>query len=473
MKKKRKLKKTQKILLSILGVVIVIFIALIIGFKWKYTDLFYSSTLVNGVEISHMTIDEASQAIEKMFEGKNLTIVDDKKQTFDFSLKNDLAMTYDLDLFLRKVKDEEDDMNIISQLFSNKEYSVDNLKIDEDKLKEVVKKSDFYKNGLKDKTTNAKEQYDKDSQKFVVKKEYQGTNVVLEDFVKSIEKAIGKGNFKIDLATRKYYEKPTILADNKELNVKVEALNKYIGASINYKMPNEKVICDVSVYKDWLKYDQDKGVSLDSSKVKKYVKKLADKYDTYGKSRQFKTTKRGTITVSGGRLGYLMNQSQEVKKLTSNIKKKEKITREPVYSQKELSTNNGFGGSYVEVDLSSQQIYCYKNSQLVLTSGCVTGNPNKGNATPAGLYRIAYKQSPATLKGRIDPKTGKREYETPVTYWMPFNGGIGFHDATWQSSFGGNRYLSHGSHGCVNLPKSVAASLYTYVYAGMPVICYH
>ena len=109
---------------------------------------------------------------------------------------------------------------------------------------------------------------------------------------------------------------------------------------------------------------------------------------------------------------------------------------------------------------------------MVLSSGCVTGNPNKGNATPSGIYRIYNKQSPSILRGQIDPKTGKREYETPVTYWMPFNGGIGLHDANWQSSFGGERYLSNGSHGCVNLPESIAATIYSRVSIGTPVILY-
>ena len=39
-----------------------------------------------------------------------------------------------------------------------------------------------------------------------------------------------------------------------------------------------------------------------------------------------------------------------------------------------------------------------------------------------------------------------------VTYWMPFNGGIGFHDATWRGCFGGQIYIWSGSHGCVNMP---------------------
>lgn len=37
------------------------------------------------------------------------------------------------------------------------------------------------------------------------------------------------------------------------------------------------------------------------------------------------------------------------------------------------------------------------------------------------------------------------EWESPVTLRMPFNGGIGQHDAPWQTNFGGDWYLEHGS----------------------------
>ena len=56
---------------------------------------------------------------------------------------------------------------------------------------------------------------------------------------------------------------------------------------------------------------------------------------------------------------------------------------------------------------------------------------------------------------------------------MAFNGGIGFHDATWQSSFGGSRYKSHGSHGCINMPKQKAKEMYDLISDGTPVICHY
>ena len=85
---------------------------------------------------------------------------------------------------------------------------------------------------------------------------------------------------------------------------------------------------------------------------------------------------------------------------------------------------------------------------------------------------MAYKQMNTTLRGPKLPD-GTYEWESPVTYWMPFNGGIGLHDANWRSSFGGAIYQGNGSHGCVNLPPSVAGTVYDNIQAGTPVVCHY
>ena len=77
------------------------------------------------------------------------------------------------------------------------------------------------------------------------------------------------------------------------------------------------------------------------------------------------------------------------------------------------------------------------------------------------------------LRGNLRPD-GTREYETPVKYWMRVTySGVGFHDATWQSSFGGNVYTYRGSHGCINMPLDQAASLYGMLSMGTPVIIHN
>lgn len=56
---------------------------------------------------------------------------------------------------------------------------------------------------------------------------------------------------------------------------------------------------------------------------------------------------------------------------------------------------------------------------------------------------------------------------------MPFNGGIGIHDASWRNEFGGNIYKTNGSHGCVNAPYALASTIYNNISAGVPVVLYY
>ena len=117
-------------------------------------------------------------------------------------------------------------------------------------------------------------------------------------------------------------------------------------------------------------------------------------------------------------------------------------------------------GTYIVVDISSQQMTVYNDLEAVLTSSVVTGK----NSTPTdlGYYQINDKEKNRVLRGQ--------DYETKVTYWMPFNGGEGFHDAYWRSNFGGNIYQEHGSHGCVNLPSNIAEELYSIISSGDKVL---
>ena len=96
-------------------------------------------------------------------------------------------------------------------------------------------------------------------------------------------------------------------------------------------------------------------------------------------------------------------------------------------------------------------------------SGSMSSTPDC--VTPPGVFGITYKTTNAVLRGN--------GYETPVTYWMPFHGNYGMHDATWRTEFGGDIFMTNGSHGCLNLPLDSAATIYSYMYEGYPVICYY
>ena len=118
---------------------------------------------------------------------------------------------------------------------------------------------------------------------------------------------------------------------------------------------------------------------------------------------------------------------------------------------------------FVYVSISDQMAYMYRNSILVASGPCVTGNASRHYDTTVGYHRITFMDTNRTLRG---------SYGTAfVKYWMRFTaGGQGLHDAGWRSEFGGQIYKTSGSHGCVNLQRPVAQTMYSYAYVGMPVI---
>lgn len=117
----------------------------------------------------------------------------------------------------------------------------------------------------------------------------------------------------------------------------------------------------------------------------------------------------------------------------------------------------------IEISISDQCIYLLDNNSVIKYAGCVTGNYGTRD-TPCGTFYISSKSQGACLTGA--------DYSCYVDYWMAFNGGIGIHDASWRSDFGGDIYIGNGSHGCVNVPYDMAETIYSLCDVGTTVIVY-
>lgn len=123
---------------------------------------------------------------------------------------------------------------------------------------------------------------------------------------------------------------------------------------------------------------------------------------------------------------------------------------------------NGTVNARIDVYISEQKLYYFKNNKLVLTSDVVTG---KKNGTPTGHYKVLRKKQDVYLKGDT--------FLDHVDYWIAFIGGLyGIHDAQWRKEFGGTIYKKDGSHGCINMPLDNMAKLYKQVEIGTAVNIY-
>ena len=154
------------------------------------------------------------------------------------------------------------------------------------------------------------------------------------------------------------------------------------------------------------------------------------------------------------------------------------MVREPVYLEKNSWGNpyylrrNGYDdmdGTYIEVDLTAQHVWYYRDGEVYVDCDCVSGDVTKDHGTKTGCFPLAYKESPSVLTGG----EGDDEYEEKVEYWMPFYEGQGLHDASWRYYFGGSIYRGNGSHGCVNIPLSAARDIYEAVDTGTAIIIFY
>lgn len=275
------------------------------------------------------------------------------------------------------------------------------------------------------------------------------------------------------------YIPPEKTRENRHLQEKCSALNACAGSSITYVFGSETEKLTFPDFVDWLKV-RDGEVTVREEKVAKYVRGLAEKYETRYLDRNFTTTYGNVVTFPAGlnEYGYTILEDQEAAQLTQDILSGEAVEREPVYltlgpwGDPLYLKRNGvddLAGTYVEVSISAQHLWYYIDGGLFIESDVVTGDTTLGQDTATGVFPLAFKESPSTLRGG----EGKKKYVTKVQYWMPFYEGQGLHDAWWKSVFGGTEYIGNGSHGCVNLPPSVAETIYYNIEPGTAIIIYN
>lgn len=221
---------------------------------------------------------------------------------------------------------------------------------------------------------------------------------------------------------------------------------------------------DGTTISSWLSLDGS-SIVIDDDAVNAYVKSLAEKYNTTGRTRSLTTSTGKVVSITPGTYGWILDQAATKQAIVDAINSEQQGEVDPVFSQEAYQFGDrDWGPNYVEIDLDSQHVWVYKDGALAVSTDCVSGNASLGRNTPDGAFYILFKQKDATLTGQ--------GYSSPVNYWMPFYLGCGLHDATWRSSFGGTIYLYSGSHGCINLPYQAAQQIFAAVYSGEPVFVY-
>lgn len=463
-KKKHKVLRITGIISAVVLVCTYVTVSIWFMFHYNYR------TYINGNDYSFYTLDEVDQFIGEYISDYSLTLKlrDDSEYEIE---PDDIGLVISPNVTAKKIISEQNGFLWPYYMCIRKDYELYyTADYDKNKLEELLKNCDFTQEENMQKPVDASVVI-KDGKSTIIP-ENEGNYIDFSELCSIIDEALAKGDKIVDLDETDVYEKPDITSDSEEIVSEQARLEKLLSMKVTYKIDEVSWELTSEDYGDWITNISADKIEFDKDKIHEYVQNMADRYDTYDVPRNFRTHDGRTVTLDNTWYGWLIDVDSETDELYTVLEAGESVERVPeldCYAAVYHDGGDDIGDTYIECDFGQQHIYVYVDGELVMDSDCVTGSlANSGKfRTPGGVYTILYTKSPAVLVGD--------DYETPVKYWMPFIGelGIGFHDATWRSAFGGDIYKSGGSHGCVNLPLSAAEQLFNIAYEGMPVVCYY
>ena len=457
-------KKIPVLVASAVAAVLILGSGIYLFIGSTYKDTFFAGTVINGQDASGMTVDEVKTMISREISSYELTLLerDGKQETIT---REQLGLMAEFDGTLEKILEEQNPYAWLPAQIKGSEYEIPAMVVyEEENMEKVLKNLDCMDEEQTVKPENARISQYIPGTGYVIEPETEGNEVDYERFQEAVVQAVTELKGELSLEEAGVYVEPEIRAEDETLQTLLEQYNRYGTITVTYTFGDKKEVLDGETISQWLYAEGDEVIISDEA-VTDYVQTLATKYNTAYRAKSLKTSYGPTVVINRGHYGWKIDQAAEKKKLMEILKAGESVTREPEYSQKAASHRaNDYGDTYVEINLTAQHLFFYKDGKLLVESDFVSGNASKGWTTPPGAFPITYKERNATLDGE--------GYSTPVSYWMPFNGGIGMHDASWRSSFGGTIYKTNGSHGCINLPPAVAKTIYENISQGDPVLCY-
>ncbi len=449
-----------------------------LGLSVYYENGFSFQTYINGIYCTGKSVEAVNQELNDAFEYNGLTVVT-KQGTFSIDTEK-IEYSYDYREPLNHYLKQQNPYLWIENLFGNQEkYSMlPSVSYNENMLEEILEKEIAAqklpashhiilrsgKNGFELQDTK-QDILDKTKMKEVVKK------------------ALADGRDTIDIEKEGCYYNQPYTAEEEKLLVFYKQAEQYQSRKVVYHFGEETEKLDAgdlaqtltcfSYFQTGKKelpesfpegfLSQDGTLSVEKEAVDALLDDCFEPYNTY-RNHTFTTHDGRTLKIKGGTYGNQINVKREKEELLAFLQSEEtEYDREPLYSKEvPLKGKDDIGDTYIEVDIGNQKMFYYRNGELYLETDVVTG---KNNATREEVCYVYGKQKNRILRGP--------GYASPVKYWMPVSGGIGIHDSSWRSEYGGDIYIRNGSHGCVNTPLEIAEKMYEVVEIGTPCIMYY
>ncbi len=280
-----------------------------------------------------------------------------------------------------------------------------------------------------------------------------------------VDSALQNQEPSLSLSMNAFYA-PEIASDNETLVAAKEKAENYAAATITYDIEGQDEALTSSEILSLLTVSENNEVTINEDAVASYVADMASRLNTYGDVREIQTTAGGTVNIGGGDYGWVVSKSKEAAQIIEDLEGGTPVEREPVWEQTAIGPiGDDIGNTYLEIDYTNQTVYYIKDGSAVWSSPIVSGNISLGNGSPDGIFKLIFKESPATLWVRImSPMLPTSVYLLTMSVSMMQAG---------EMSLAVIYIKPKGSHGCINLPYESAQYIYENVPNGTPVVAYY
>ncbi len=462
-------RKHGKVVAIVIGVFVAILAIIYVAGAIFFMGRFFPNTFTGDTDLSMRPVSEVQQQLDQAISDYELTVTG---QGFRLELNaEETGISADTAAVVESMHADANPWAWPLELFGTHDET-DKLaaSYNESGLEETVRTAVDEFNADKSAAVDATIAFDESLGAFAVVPEQPGTALDGDAVVKAVDEAVVSLERSVKL-TSEDLQQPTVLSTEPRLKEAADKANSMITADLTLTMAGDVAAeVNASQISQWIVLDENLDASLSQEALTAWVDELTAACNTVGTERTYTRADGKVITVAGGVYGWEVDRDALLAQVQEGVAAGTVASQEiPCLSSG--TAYNGVGGRdwgnrYCDIDLAEQHVYFYDESgALIWESDCVSGTPDEENSTSVGVFWLNAKESPSLLIGYKD---GKKWYESPVEYWMPFDGNvIGLHDADWQPAFGGNLYAEgYGSHGCVNLPVDKAGELYNIIQPG-------
>lgn len=459
----RKRRRRKRIIIGSVAGTLLFLAAAYLAMTFYFSSHFFFRTKINGWKVGGMDLTRAEEKVGDGVEDYLLTVFDRDGEKHHIYGK-DIDCSYVPDGSVAKLLEKQNPFQWIEGVFHPKEEEVPiTMEYKEELISQAVSDMDCFQEENITEPEDAQIALGDDG--YYIEPEKPGNHMIFDQVLAKVKQAVSAGDTSVKLSDEDYVN-PEYTSESPEVVAAMDKINSYESATVDYEIKDYEEKLDKEQIREFLEVDG-YTVSLKDDKIEAYVQSLASKYNTYADVRSFQTSSGDTVEIGGGDYGWIVDKPGEAQQLKEDLEAGKPVSREPIYAQRPfVEGKDDIGNTYVEIDYTKQHLWYYENGELVVESDIVSGNISKNNGSPDGVFKIVYKDSPAVLKGE--------DYESNVTYFMPFAYNVGIHDASWRNGkFGGEIYKTSGSHGCINVPFEVAQKIYENIKVGTPVIAFY